>query len=178
MSEDITPATLLVTEYESLKREQAARIGTRDNLVYAVLAAMGLVGLRVGADARLLLLLPPAVVALGWTRVANDIKVTHIGCYVRDELAVRLGAVTGEAVFGWEHAYRTNTRRLLRKICQMVADLLLFTVAPLTALVIFWWNGSGTVGLLIVSVGEALLVAGLGAVIVTYSGVFRWLAKG
>lgn len=178
--QDVTAGKLMVTEFEALKREQAARIGTRDNLVYAAFAAMGLVvaaGLRTASGASLLLLLPPVVVVLGWTRVANDVKVTHIGQYVRGDLSRRLEAITGEAVFGWEHAHRSDSRRRLRMVCQTVADLVLFGAAPLVALAIYWVSAPWNVLLAGLSVLEALLVGGLVAVIAVYSGVFEQPAR-
>jgi hypothetical protein len=171
---DVSAGKVLVVEYEALKREQAARIGTRDNLVYATLAAMGLVlaaGLRATSPAGLLVL-PPVVVVLGWTRISNDVKVTHIAGYLRREVAPRFAAMTGQTALGWEQAHRADRRRNLRMVCQTVADLVLFTAAPLAALVAYWVTGPWTAALLVVSVAEAVLVIGLASVILAYSGVF------
>jgi hypothetical protein len=170
---DVTAGKVLVTEYEALKREQAARIGTRDNLVYATLAAMGLIvagGLR--ANGGLLLVLPPVVLVLGWTRIANDIKVTHIGGYLRTVLAPRFAALTGETALDWEHAHRADARRRLRMLCQTVADLVLFVAAPLAALIGYWLTGPWSTAVIAVSVAEALAVVGLAIVIIAYSGLF------
>ncbi|GHH39997.1 hypothetical protein FHS35_006797 [Streptomyces umbrinus] len=84
-------------EYTQVKDEQKARIGFRDNLLYATFAAMAAViaatlqgPVRVG----LLLLLPPVCLVLGWTYLVNDEKISAIGRYVSTELAPRLAAVT------------------------------------------------------------------------------------
>jgi hypothetical protein len=176
MSEqEITAGKLLVTEYEALKREQAARIGTRDNLVYATLAGMGLVaavGLRQGSPASLLLWLPPVVVVLGWTRIANDIKVTHIARYLRCDVAARFTVLTGEPALGWEQAHRGDRHRLLRMVCQLVADLVLFVAAPAAALIVSWKAGHLAWPQLVVWYGEVLLVAAFGGVLAAYSGLF------
>jgi chromate transport protein ChrA len=143
--------------------------------VYATLAAMGLVlaaGLRATTPAGLLLVLPPVVLVLGWTRIANDVKVTHIAAYLRRELAPRFAVLTGQAALGWELAHRADRRRNLRMVCQTVADLVLFTGAPLAALVAYWVTGPWTPPLVVVSVAEAVLVIGLAGVILAYSGVF------
>lgn len=175
---DVTAGAVLVSEYEALKREQAARIGTRDHLVYATLAAMGLVvaGLRGSGPAGLWLVLPPVVLVLGWTRIANDIKVTHIAAYLRCEVAPRFAAMTGEAVLGWEQAHRADPRRQLRMVCQLVADLVLFVAAPLAALTGYVLAGPGSVLLVVVAGIETLLVLGLAVVIVAYAGVFDRVA--
>lgn len=172
---DVSAGKVLISEYEALKREQAARIGTRDNLVYATLAAMGLVvaaGLQEHSPAGLLLVLPPVVLVLGWTRIANDVKVTHIGAYLRREVAPRFAAMTGETALGWEHAHRADHRRPLRLVCQTVADLVLYCAAPLAALIAYWLTGPWNPALFGVSLAEVLLVAGLAVVILAYSGVF------
>src|SRR2546422_11681197 len=82
---------LVTLEYERLKEEQLKRIGTRDGLIYATLASIAAVlgtGVKLGSP-QLLLILPPAVLLLGWTYLANDRKVTEIGAYIRVDLAAR-----------------------------------------------------------------------------------------
>jgi len=112
------------------------------------------------------------VLVLGWTRIATDIKVSHIARYLRCEVAPRFAAMTGEAALRWEHAHRADRLRNLRMLCQTIADLVLFTAAPFAALTGYWLTGPGSVLLVIVSVLEALLVTGLAAVMVAYSGLF------
>ena len=124
------------------------------------------------SPASLLLLLPPVVLVLGSLRIANDVKVTHLARYFRCEIAPRFAAITGEPALGWEHAHRADSR-MLRDGCQTVADLVLFVVAPLAALTAYWLTGPWVPLVVIVSIIEALLVAGLATVIGVYSGVFE-----
>ncbi|WP_425443915.1 hypothetical protein [Streptomyces aidingensis] len=62
-------------EYQAVKDEQRARIGFRDNLLYATLASMAAiiaVAVPSGERVPVLLLLPPVCVLLGWTYLVND----------------------------------------------------------------------------------------------------------
>lgn len=173
---EITPATLLLAEYERVKAEQQARIGFRDNLLYATLASMaGVVAAALAGDggANLLLLLPPVCVILGWTYLVNDEKVSAIGRYVRSALAPELSRLSGRGpngvVFGWEAVHRTDDDRMLRKASQLVVDLGTFCVSALAAIAIYWINGPWTPAFLAVSVAELLAVVGLGIQIVRYA---------
>ncbi|MER5601108.1 hypothetical protein [Streptomyces sp. NPDC002265] len=171
---DVTAGQLLLAEYECIKDEQKARIGFRDNLLYVTLAVVAAV-IAAAAQAKqasMLLGLPPVCVVLGWTYLVNDEKISAIGAYVRGELAPRLAALTGEAgaqAFGWETFHRGDARRVSRKIVQCVVDLVAFCVVPLGALVVYWTGGHLPVGLLAVSVAEALAVAGLAVYVVMYA---------
>jgi hypothetical protein len=94
--QDVTVGGLLMLEYERVKGEQQARIGFRDNLLYASLASMAAVitaVLQRNGQTALLLLLPPVSVLLGWTYLVNDEKISAIGRYVREELSPRLAAL-------------------------------------------------------------------------------------
>lgn len=129
----MTTAETALAEYQALKAEQLARIGTRDGLIYATFASIG--GAVLGATRltpALLLALPIAVGVLGWTYLANDIKISEIGEYVRDHLA------TGSEAFGWERHHRTSRDRRLRKHAQLVVDEGAFVVPGLAALVTLW----------------------------------------
>lgn len=83
-----TNQTLLevyLNEYQKLKDEQIARIGFRDNLIYATLVAIGGLlsyALADAANARALLILPLATFTLGWTFLINDAKISAIGRYL------------------------------------------------------------------------------------------------
>ncbi|MGW1728364.1 hypothetical protein ACWCQK_36445 [Streptomyces sp. NPDC002306] len=171
---DVTVGQLLLAEYESVKDEQKARIGFRDNLLYVTLAVVAAV-VAAAAQARqasMLLSLPPVCVVLGWTYLVNDEKISAIGAYVRGELAPRLAALAGEGgthAFGWETFHRADARRRSRKVVQCAVDLLAFCVVPLSALVVYWAAGHLGRGLLTLSVIEALAVVGLGAYIVVYA---------
>lgn len=135
-------AAVDLAEYEHLKAEQLGRIGVRDNLVYATLAACGgVVVLSFGGDRprpAALLLLPPVCLMLGWTYVVNDQKVSAIGRYLRGVLGPRLGAEHGHELLGWEtERYRDGTRRR-RKLAQLGVNLTLFCGSSMGALGVFW----------------------------------------
>ncbi|MFE0452240.1 hypothetical protein ACFW2D_13250 [Streptomyces sp. NPDC058914] len=172
--QDVTVGQLLLAEYQSVKDEQKARIGFRDNLLYVTLAVVAAV-IAAAAQAKrteMLLALPPVCVVLGWTYLVNDEKISAIGRYVRGELGPRLaelaGAGAGEA-FRWESFHRHDPRRYSRKLVQCVVDLLAFCVVPLSALVVYWSGGREPAGLLVLSVAEAGAVAGLGVYVVRYA---------
>lgn len=153
---------VMLAEYEQLKDEQVARIGFRDNLIYAVLIASAAVGSAAAArGGGYLLLLPPPAVLLGWTYLVNDAAVTAIGRYLRDQLGPALTAAgAGQAVFGWEQA-RLDRHRAVRKRFQLAADLLAFSVLPAAALAVYWAGGPWPVPLVAVSAAEAALLAAL-----------------
>lgn len=173
--EDLGVGQLLLAEYQSVKDEQKARIGFRDNLLYVTLAVVAAV-IAAAAQAKqpsMLLALPPVCVVLGWTYLVNDEKISAIGYYVRDDLGPKLAELAAPAggfvTFGWEAYHRSDTRRRSRKAIQTVVDLTAFCGVPLAALVVFWAGGD-TGGLLItLSVLEALAVAGLGVQVVLYT---------
>ncbi|WNE94697.1 hypothetical protein PS467_04760 [Streptomyces luomodiensis] len=170
---------LLIVEYEQVKEEQRARIGFRDNLLYATLASMAAIitfSLQGHGRPELLLLLPPASTLLGWAYLVNDEKISAIGRYVREDLGPRLGtrAAPGRPpVFGWERAHRDDGRRVSRKRLQLAADLLLFGVAPIAALTVYWTSEPVRAVLLAVSVAEVALVAVLAVQIVLYADLRR-----
>ncbi|WP_328562754.1 hypothetical protein [Streptomyces coelicoflavus] len=173
--QDVTVGQLLLAEYESVKGEQRARIGFRDNLLYVTLAVVAAV-IAAAAQSKqpsMLLALPPVCVVRGWTYLVNDQKISAIGLYVRDDLGPRLAGLaahgSGFATFGWEAYHRTDTRRRSRKAIQAVIDLTAFCAVPLAALVVFWSNGDAGGLLLGLSALEALVVAGLASQIVWYT---------
>ncbi|MGV9280871.1 hypothetical protein [Streptomyces sp. NPDC003730] len=173
--QDVTVGQLLLAEYESVKGEQRARIGFRDNLLYVTLAVVAAVIAAAAQSERpsMLLALPPVCLVLGWTYLVNDQKISAIGLYVRDDLGPRLAGLAahghGFATFGWEAYHRTETRRRSRKAIQTLIDLTAFCAVPLAALIVFWSNG-GAGGLLLgLSVLEALAVAGLASQFVWYA---------
>ncbi|MCQ9178221.1 hypothetical protein KMT30_04035 [Streptomyces sp. IBSBF 2953] len=172
---EVRPGQLLLAEYQSVKDEQKARIGFRDNLLYvtlAVVAAVIAAAAQAGQTA-MLLALPPVCVVLGWTYLVNDEKISAVGRYVRQELGPRLAELAGtEVAFRWETYHRGDARRVSRKIVQCVVDLLAFCVVPLAALVVYWCGGQVTAGLLVLSLAEAGAVAGLGVFVVRYAVPF------
>lgn len=173
---DITVGQLLLAEYQTVKDEQKARIGFRDNLLYVTLAVVAAV-IAAAAQAEraaMLLALPPVCVVLGWTYLVNDEKISAIGHYVRDDLGPRLARLAasgdeGPATFGWEAYHRGDTRRRARKAIQTVVDLTAFCAVPLAALIVYWASEDTGALLVTLSAAEALAVAGLGAQIIAYT---------
>ena len=171
---EVTSASLLMLEYGSVKDEQRARIGFRDNLLYATIASTGAVvvgALRSGNHAATLLLLPPVSVVLGWTYLVNDEKISAIGRYVRAEIGPRLSALSADQapVLGWELAHRADSGRRSRKFLQLGVDLLAFCLAPVAALVAYWIADPSGGLLIATSAVEAVAVAVLGAQTVLYA---------
>jgi hypothetical protein len=175
---DVSLAAVLLNEYERVKDEQRARIGFRDNLIYATLAAMGLViaaALRKDGQLPLLILLPPVSLLLGWTYLVNDEKISAIGRYVGQELGPRLTALVPDSgpLFVWEIAHRSDPRRTSRKYLQLAVDLLMFCGAPLAALTVYWIHGPWQLSVVGVSLAETVAIVVLGVQIVLYADVRR-----
>lgn len=162
-NEGVTVGELLLIEYAQVKDEQKARIGFRDNLLYATFAAMAAViaaTLQGPVRLDLLLLLPPVCLVLGWTYLVNDEKISAIGRYVSTELTPRLAAVTPlrQEAFGWEAAHRSDRRRRSRKWLQLFVDLLTFCGTSMAALTVFWATGPISAALLAVSLVECAVI--------------------
>lgn len=172
---DVTLGQLLLAEYAVLKEEQKSRIGFRDNLLYVTLTVVAAVIAAVvqAKQPAIVLALPPVCVVLGWTYLVNDEKISAIGAYVREELGPRLGGlaqlVQEQSAFGWESAHRSDARRRSRKAVQLAVDLLAFCVVPLAGLTVYWGAGGVSPGLLVLSVVEAIGIAGLAAQVVSYA---------
>ena len=141
MEEEFSVGNMLVLEYKHLKHEQLARIGTRDNLIYVTLASLAAVAaatLQIGLS-RLLLLLPPACLVLGWTYLVNDQKVSAIGRHIRTVLVPQIRAELGTDVqlFTWEVEHRADARRRFRKAIQLCIDLITFCVPAIAAVIAY-----------------------------------------
>jgi hypothetical protein len=130
---------LWAQEYERLKEEQAQRIATRDNLMYATLVSIAgvIFAMDQTGNPDLLLLLPPGCVILGWTYLVNDEKISAIGRYIRTDLGPRMATLLGstEPVYGWEVAHRSDSRRRTRKVAQLFVDLMTFCFPGLGAII-------------------------------------------
>jgi len=130
---------VLLAEYGALKDEQAKRIDRREHLVLGTLTAFGAT-LTAAAKIEIpvaLLLLPAVAVILGWTHLVTDVKISVAGQYLRTELSVRLSALTGAPVLGWERAHRGDPRRRQRKRLQLAADLGTFPGPALVSLGVY-----------------------------------------
>ena len=150
MSDDST-LDILLAEYNSLKSEQAQRIGFRDNLLYVTLGVLGgIVSFSVSgttpAHSYALLVIPWVCLILGWTYVVNDEKISAIGRYIRHKLVDKIKVHTGYAdldtLFGWEIAHRNDKHRKRRKILQLIVDEITFVVSGIIALCAFWIQSS------------------------------------
>lgn len=116
-----------LTEYTALKGEQLGRINARDNYMYSTLAVV-VAAVAAAAQANLphlLLAVPPACAVLGWTRLRNDNHIIAIRCYLRDQLAPKVGG----RVFEWE----TGPRGRLTRWVQFTADMVTFVVPGILA---------------------------------------------
>ncbi|SNY53706.1 hypothetical protein [Paractinoplanes atraurantiacus] len=150
---------VLRDEFKTLKDEQRDRIRARDNLIYSVIVAVAAVagGARIAGPA-VPLLLPPITLALGWTYLVNDQKVTAIGRYLHNDLGPRLASLVGGDVLRWETAHRGDRRRQQRKRIQLGVDLLVFVLPGIVALSWYWTTGPDHPILLVASIAEAIAV--------------------
>ena len=164
---------VLMAEYTALKAEQLARIGTRDNLLYATLAAFGavLAAALTSGQPTCLLMVPPAAVILGWTYLANDLKISAIREYIRTELARRMDALSGGTgadplPFGWEFAHLVDPLYASRRAAHLGVDLLAFVLTPaaviIVCLVAYRGPALTTAAVFAVAVAEAGAVGSLG----------------
>ena len=147
---------VLRDELKTLKDEQRDRIRSRDGLVYSVVAAIvaAVGGARVAGDA-VALLLPPIVLALGWTYLANDRAISAIGQYLRTDLGPRLTELTGAEMLRWESVHRSDDRRRQRKAIQLGVDLAAFVMPALAAVVWYMACGEPRPVLVLAGVAEA-----------------------
>jgi hypothetical protein len=126
-----------LAEYKALKDEQRARIDRRD---YTVLGTFTAVAAAAAAASKLpaaLLLLPLVALVLGWTHLATDQMISAAGRCLREDLGVRLSALAGQPVLGWESHHAGDTRRRQRKRLQLGADLLTFPIPALISLGVY-----------------------------------------
>lgn len=142
---DVLAATLdgdaelevLLAEYKALKDEQRSRIDRREHLVYLTLTAIAAALATASRLPEALLLLPLVTVILGWTHLVCDQKISAAGQYLREHLSLRLSALVGAAVLGWESAHRGDPRRRQRKRLQLAADLATFPGPAMVALGVY-----------------------------------------
>lgn len=139
-----------LVEYKQLKSEQVSRIGFRDNLIYAMLAAFGAVfSYAVSTDGtkEALLVIPVISFVIGWTYLNNDAKISHIANYIRDELSKKLA--TDPSIFAWENYNKTTKKRKLRKYLQFIVDILTFFGTGAFSLIIFLFSAESAISGLI-----------------------------
>ncbi len=127
---DVALAPLL-DEYKQLKAEQQSRIGFRDNFIYVTLGAIAAVGWGAVQQnwPHLLLLIPLACFALGWTYLRNDRQISEIRTYIATVLKPRVTRITGDSdIFGWEMDRPTDGRSNQRRWIQAFVDLGVFVL--------------------------------------------------
>lgn len=154
---------MVLAEYAQLKTEQVARIGFRDNLIYATLVAIAgtLTITHSSSNHAFLLLVAPAAFVLGWTYLANDNMITAIGRYVREHQSLAMG---------WETDHPADRRRTSRKTIQLCVDLTTFCGSGLAALIAFWMAPDSHSGVLVfASVIELIAVLVLAQQLITYA---------
>ena len=140
---------VLLQEYTSLKTEQGARVGFRDNLLYTTIGAVGAIasvalgGFSGGSGPirHAFLIVPWVTAILGWTYLANDEKITAIRRYIDTSLSPRIEKLIGEGhgdfAFGWEHFHRDDPLRKSRKGVQLAIDLWTFVISGFGAVAAF-----------------------------------------
>ena len=149
---------VLMGEYAALKAEQLARIGMRDNLLYATLAAFGgvLAAALTARQPACLLLVPPVGVILGWTYLVNDLKITAIREYIDDRLAFEVVTAIDGPAFEWERVHLADPLYAARRAGHLAVDLLAFAVLPAGAVVVCLAAYSGPVLAMAAVIGVAV----------------------
>lgn len=143
----MTPlAMVLLEEYRTVKAEQNDRLKTRDALVYATMAVIGVVTYTAITIHQLDLLLgvPAGVLVLGWLFLGNDRKIAWARAHLRADLRVRLAAelstatrtVSPDELLRWETPPRYWGLPLWR-FGGLWHDLALFVASPVVVLA--WW---------------------------------------
>lgn len=158
-------AELAGIEYKSIKSEQSARISTRDNLLYAVIVAVGAV-IAGTHSPRAWLLVPVVALILGWNYLMNDAMISFIGRFYRhhpDLPGLR-----------WETEHPADKHRVQRKVIQLLVDLMAFPGAGAGFLVAFWIAaGPQPVLLVVASIVEAVVMTVLAWQFVLYAVPFK-----
>ena len=128
-------------EYEKLKAEQTQRIQFRDNLLIAHLTVVGaVIGFIVANGANHLiayayLIIPWTSSVIGWTYLNNDMLISNIRDYLRDQLSPLLEKDLGvKQPFGWEHQVGSKRLWVIRKAVQTIMDTATFSIPALGAL--------------------------------------------
>lgn len=151
-------------EYQALKAEQLSRIGFRDNLLYATLAATGSLlafvfsedpGQSTNPYRALCIFAGPWIsIILGWAYATNDCAITRIGDYINTVLAPRLAEIVPQSVrgvFAWEDFHRSDESRIGRKVMQLAVDVCAFPLSGVFLIVIGILNNSYGLGGLLVT---------------------------
>lgn len=137
--------TYLMAEYGKLKDEQHKRIEFRDHMIYVTLGAIGAVfsfALENPEYNIALLVLPFLCIALGWTYLANDEKISAIGSYVKNSLVPKIEECGKGETFSlagnWEDYLKKDKSRRQRKWIQLFIDLSIFCLSGILSIVAFF----------------------------------------
>lgn len=167
--------SIYLQEYQSLKAEQTARIGFRDNLLYVTLVTVGgiLSFSLANQNYYALLLIPWACTILGWTYLANDEKITAIRRYIQSNLAIKIAHLIEQQddsrMFAWETEHRSSSQIGRRKIEQLIIDELTFVASGFSSLTAFYTLApESSVLLILISGVEGFLLLCLGTEIAVY----------
>lgn len=136
---------IYLKEYDKLKSEQADRIGFRDNLLYVTIGVIsGILSFAFSApaDSIALLIVPWAMLILGWTYLVNDDKISAIGKYIRftlvDNIKPMLGEAKLEALLGWRSPIAAISGAAAARSKQSIIDEITFILPGLVAMLLYW----------------------------------------
>ncbi|RKR80399.1 hypothetical protein BDD43_0504 [Mucilaginibacter gracilis] len=139
----------ILKEFEKLKDEQNKRIEFRDQMIYLTLAAIGTVFSFALGNPKLavtLLVLPFVCLIMGWTYLANDLKITQINSFIKDilidELNKRLTVLPIDATKSWESFVIKDRTRVPKKKIQLMVDLFTFVLPAFIAIISFYIKSS------------------------------------
>lgn len=143
MSEKNPVLSIYLAEYEQLKLEQTHRIGVRDNLIYVMLTVFGTIvsySLSAPEHYHALLILPWAALVLGWTYLLNDKKVSEIRNYLINNLTPNIRNSIdhkNDSILYWEKFSVEHQLRGLKKIFQLIINLIIFCLSGLSGLALY-----------------------------------------
>lgn len=125
-----------LVEYDRLKEEQLKRIESRDHMIYLTLVAVGSVFAYVFTNPthyEAFLILPFFCIVMAWTYYSNDLKVSAIGDYIKDNIIPFFKTED----LNWESYRYDDSKRTFRKTIQLIIDILLFIGASFLSIIYF-----------------------------------------
>lgn len=159
---------IYLEEFKVLKAEQLSRMTLRDRYIYFTIGALATTIAISTKITHPFLLIGIALICLffGWTYLMNDIKVSHIGEYIRDVLSPRIYSVLdripdmgqylkddleelkktqkikdkvreNKSLFLWEFFHADDRYRKIRKWFQFFIDFSLFVIPAFVSLSIY-----------------------------------------
>ena len=171
---------ICLAEYARLAAEQAARVQLRDNMVLGTIVGEATIVTTVvqSASVYALLVMPAALYAVCHTYSNNDRIISLIGTYLGD-LGARLDRLTGsqDELLRWDRGFRHQPGRWARKIAQLIANLLLFFLPAVGAIVAVWMLSPASSLLFVGCVIETLLCAGIFVMLLARADLLARRAK-